>query len=186
LRTAIYGGSFDPPHIAHVLSASYVLSVGEVDRVIVVPVFHHAFEKRLSPFPHRLEMCRVAFEGIAHVFVSDLEGQLPSPNFTVNTVKALGERYPDDSFRLIVGADVLADTEHWHRFEELTKIAPLVVLGRQGFDAPGAPPAILPDVSSSEARTWFQEPAGEEQIRRQMAFIPAKVREVIEREGLYK
>ena len=57
---AFYGGSFDPPHVAHVLAVAYLAGMGQFDRVLVVPVFRHAFEKRLTPFGERLRMCELA------------------------------------------------------------------------------------------------------------------------------
>ena len=61
LRVALFGGSFNPPHVGHVLAVTYALSVGLVERVLVVPVFEHALGKRLAPFEHRVEMSRRAF-----------------------------------------------------------------------------------------------------------------------------
>ena len=76
---AIYGGSFDPPHISHVLAAVYALKVGGFEQVLVVPVFEHAFQKQLTPFQHRWRMCELAFAGIAGAEVSALERELETP-----------------------------------------------------------------------------------------------------------
>lgn len=186
MRTAIYGGSFDPPHIAHVLSAHYVLSVAKVDRVLVVPVYQHAFEKALTPFPLRVEMCKLAFRETPAIIVSEIEASLDAPNYTLHTILALQKECPEDRFRLVIGADVLEDTVHWHRFSEISRLAPPLVLGRVGFDNPGAPIAILPEVSSTEVRTWFQSPVSDDSLRKRNALIPAAVRDVIEREALYR
>jgi len=64
---AIYGGSFDPPHVSHVLAAVYALKIAGFERVLVVPVFEHAFHKQLTPFEHRTRMCELAFAGITGV-----------------------------------------------------------------------------------------------------------------------
>jgi len=69
---AIFGGSFDPPHISHVLAAVYASKVGGFEQVLVVPVFEHAFAKQLTPFAHRVALCEAAFAGIAGVSVSAL------------------------------------------------------------------------------------------------------------------
>ena len=74
---AIYGGSFDPPHVAHTLVCAYVLSAHAVDRVIVVPAAQHAFNKPLSPFPHRLRMCELAMRDLQRTEVSAIEANLP-------------------------------------------------------------------------------------------------------------
>ena len=75
-RVALFGGSFNPPHMGHVLAVAYVLGVGLVDRVLVVPVFEHALGKQLVPFQHRLEMARRAFGWLPRVEVSTIEEQL--------------------------------------------------------------------------------------------------------------
>jgi nicotinate-nucleotide adenylyltransferase len=168
------------------LTVHYLLAIGAADLVLVVPVFQHAFEKKLSPFALRLSMCRAAFDPVERVEVSEIESKLPAPNYTLNTILALRQERPEASFRLVVGADVLADTEHWHRFEEVCDLAPPFVLGRAGFDDPRAPPVVLPEVSSTQVRTWFQASAPQGSELRKEALIPQAVREVIEREQLYR
>jgi nicotinate-nucleotide adenylyltransferase len=71
----VYGGSFDPPHIAHVLSVAYALAVEPFERVIVVPVCEHAFPKRPAPFEHRARMCELAFADFPRVEVSRIEAE---------------------------------------------------------------------------------------------------------------
>ncbi len=154
---AIFGGSFDPPHLGHVLAVQYVLAVGAADRVIVVPVFQHAFNKQLSPFDLRLKLARLAFCDDERVRVSRIERELPSPNFTLNTVRALKRSFPGEQLRLVVGADVLHDVDKWHHFEELTAEAPLLVLGRAGVEHPDAPRVFLPEVSSTQVRALLDE-----------------------------
>lgn len=186
MTLAVYGGSFDPPHVGHVLAVQYVLSVGLADRVLVVPVFQHALQKELSPFDVRLEMCQRAFSTDERVEVTDIEESLPRPSYTLLTLEKLKELYPGESLRLIVGADVLPDAPHWHRFEEVRRIAPLIVLGRAGVKSEQAPEALLPEVSSSEARAWWRSEASQEARAKRERLIPRAVREVIERRALYQ
>lgn len=185
MTLAVYGGSFDPPHVGHVLAVHYVLSVGLADRVLVVPVFQHALDKKLSPFDVRLEMCRKAFCTDDRVEVTDIERSLPRPSYTLATLQRLQGLYPGESFRLIVGADVLPETPHWHRFDEVRRLAPLIVLGRAGVTSAEAPEALLPSVSSSEARTWWGRDASEDARRKREQLIPRAVRKLIEEQGLY-
>jgi nicotinate-nucleotide adenylyltransferase len=182
----VYGGSFDPPHVAHVLCAHYVLSVGVVDRVIVVPVYRHALEKKLSPFGVRVEMCRRAFASDPRISISTIEEELPCPSYTLHTLEALQQHFPGESFRLMIGADVLSETARWHRFDEVEKLAPLLVLGRIGFEDAEAPSPVLPAVSSTEIRRLFRDTATEKDRERRDMLIPASVREVIEEQGLYR
>lgn len=184
MAVAIYGGSFNPPHVAHVLAVQYVLSVAEVSRVIIVPVFEHAFSKELIAFADRVRMCEAAFAYDSRVEISEIEKELPRPSYTVNTLKALSERLGGQQLRLVVGADVVGETEHWHRFEEICQLAPPLVLGRAGVAEPAAPPPILPEISSSQIRDWCRSPGeiSDSSLRR---FVPARVLELIRERGLY-
>lgn len=186
MSIAVYGGSFDPPHVAHVLAAHYALSVGLVDRVIVVPVFHHALEKPLSPFSLRLKMCKLAFLGDPRITVSDIESTLPEPSYTLHTLLALKKLHPNEELRLLVGADVLTEVEKWHAFEDVCRLAPPLVLGRAGATPSDGPPAILPQVSSTQARAWFRQDATEEDVEMRRQFIPKGVCHLIQSAGLYQ
>jgi nicotinate-nucleotide adenylyltransferase len=148
---AIYGGSFDPPHVCHTLVCAYVLAAHRVDRVLVVPTGQHPFDKPLSPFPHRVRMCELAMRDLQRVEVSRIEEQLPGPSLTLHTLQALARLHPDAELRLVIGSDLLAETHTWHRFDEISALAPAIVVARAGHGAATSGPA-LPDVSSSEIR----------------------------------
>jgi nicotinate-nucleotide adenylyltransferase len=149
---AIYGGSFDPPHVSHVLAAVYALKVAGFDKVLVVPVFEHAFQKQLTPFEYRVRMCELAFAGIQDIEVTAIEQTLAAPSLTLHTLEHLSAAHPDWALRLLVGSDVLADTPRWHAFERIAALAPLYVVARPGHAHPAAQVALLPDVSSTRIR----------------------------------
>jgi nicotinate-nucleotide adenylyltransferase len=150
---AIYGGSFDPPHISHVLAAVYALKVGGFDQVLVVPVYEHAFQKRLSSFEHRVRMCDLSFSGIAGVQVSTVERVLATPSLTLRTLEHLAALHPDWALRLLIGSDVVSETAKWHGFNRIAQLAPPYILARAGYSQPGADAPLLPDVSSTRIRT---------------------------------
>lgn len=152
-RIALLGGSFDPPHVAHVLLAAYVLAIGEVDEVLVVPVFDHAFGKRLAPYDDRVRMCELAFADLPRVRVSRIEELLPHPNRTLDTLERLQHDDPQARFRLVIGSDVLADAAKWYAFDEVKRLAPPLVVTRPGHADVG--PSLFPDVSSTELRELF-------------------------------
>ena len=152
MRLGVYGGSFDPPHFGHVGAAEYLLRHRLVERLLVLPVFEHAFQKDMLAFDERLELCRLAFSHLPEVEVSDLERGLPRPNYTVNMLEAVARQHPLDELRLVVGADVLLDLPRWHRALDVERLAPLLVLGRVGFETQAAPAPVLPDVASSRLR----------------------------------
>jgi len=183
---AVFGGSFDPPHVAHVLTAHYVLAVGGFDRVIVVPVCDHAFGKRMAPFEDRLALARACFEHDARVEVSAIEAELPRPNYTERTLERLRELMPDAAFQLVMGSDVLPETAHWHDFPRVCELAPPFVLTRAGHERPELPPAVLPEVSSTEVRELLARRGEAEADRRLAALVPRRVLELIDARGLYR
>ena len=168
LRVALYGGSFDPPHVAHQEAVRLVAEHPEVDRLLVLPVFEHAFDKSLAAFEHRVAMCELCMLAHPNVEVSRLEAHLERPNFTLNTLQALLAAHPEYRLRLVVGADVLQDAAKWHRFEDVIALAPLLPLGRVGVLSTAAPPPVLPDVSSTEIRKQL--------ARRGTAELPSELR----------
>ena len=180
-RVGVFGGSFNPPHVGHVLAAAYLLSVQAVDGVLVVPVFRHPFAKQLSPYEDRLTMCRLAMGWLPSVEVSDIERRLGSESRTLLTIEALMREEPNRSLRLIIGTDVLGDRDSWHRFDRIAELAPPIVLGRAGVDHPEAPAAVLPDVSSTQIRRLV---AGG-RITDTAALLPAAVHRYLVEQQLY-
>ncbi len=152
MNVAVFGGSFNPPHIAHVLACALVLSVEEVDQVLVVPAYKHPFSKSLAPYDDRVTMCELAMAWIPAVAISRVEEELGGESRTLRTLEHLARAHPDWRLRLIIGADIVTEVPRWFGFESIAKLAPPIVLGRAGVDAPGAGPRLLPEVSSTQVR----------------------------------
>lgn len=152
-EVAVFGGSFDPPHVAHVLVVAWALSATDVERVIVVPAFVHPFAKPLAPFEHRVRMAELAMRDFARVEVSRVEEQLGGEGRTLFTLEELARRMPTKRLRLVVGADLLGESSKWYAFDRVCALAPLLVVGRAGYPTPGTTTAIeLPNVSSTDVR----------------------------------
>lgn len=150
---AIFGGSFNPPHIAHVLAATFVLTMEEaVESLMIVPCFLHPFAKSLAPFEDRLAMCEHAFGWLPRVEISTVERDLGGESRTIRTVRYIGQQHPDWALRLVVGTDIMADAHRWDRFDEVQRIAPPIVLARPGWTDHRASAGVFPEVSSSEVR----------------------------------
>jgi nicotinate-nucleotide adenylyltransferase len=179
---AVFGGSFNPPHVGHVLAVSYVLSVLPVDGVIVVPVYRHVFGKDLAPFDARLEMVRLAMGWIPGVEISDVERDLGGESRTLYTIEALLKKVPGRRLRLVIGSDVLDDLPNWHRFDRIAELAPPIVLGRAGYERPEAPIALLPEVSSTAIRSA----AAAGKLDELAALVPLGVKRYLETHGLYQ
>lgn len=151
-RVGIFGGSFDPPHVCHVFACAFALGCDEIDEVWVVPSYRHPFGKAMAPFGDRVRMVRLAMRPLgARVKVSTMERDNEGPGYTFETVRRLGREHPDVAFRLVVGSDILDERRRWHRFAELTRMAPLLVVPREARGARSSGLQI-PDVSSSQIR----------------------------------
>ena len=178
---AIYGGSFNPPHLAHMLAATVVLATHEVDRLLVVPTFRHPFAKALASYEDRIAMCELAMGWIPSVSVSRVEEELGGDSLTLRTLEHLQAGHPDWKLRLVLGADLLLDAPKWHKFEGVMKLAPPIVLGRTGFEGNGAPPAVLPAISSTAVRAMIANREWEGLA----SLVPRKVLEHVRARGLY-
>ena len=183
MAIGVFGGSFDPPHVAHVLAAAYALAVGDFERLLVVPVFAHAFDKRLESFENRVQMCELAFADMPRIEISQIESQLERPSRTLGTLEALARAYPGVPLRLVIGSDLLNEAERWHRFDEIKRIAPPFVIGRAGHEPPERG-VELPPVSSTRVRQLFAI-SGAEAERELEALVPRRVLDYARREGLY-
>lgn len=159
-RIGLYGGGFDPPHIAHVMCAAYALSIGRMDELWVLPSWEHAFDKDMTPFPHRMAMCERAFASMPQVKVSDLERQW-QVKYTIDLVHGLQVQsaVQIESLVLIVGSDNAALCQQWHRWDDLCRMVDLLVVPRSGgVTQPEG--FVMPDVSSTEARLLMQNHEG--------------------------
>ena len=149
---AVYGGSFNPPHLAHLLAVTVVLATHAVDEVLVVPTFQHPFGKDLATFDDRVRMCELALGWLPRVAVSRVEEALGGESRTLRTLEHLRAEHPEWSMRLVMGADLLVESPKWFGFERIAALAPPIVLGRAGVSHPDAPPPVLPEISSTEVR----------------------------------
>jgi nicotinate-nucleotide adenylyltransferase len=150
---ALLGGSFNPPHVAHVMAAWWVLATQPVREAWLLPAFRHPFGKQLAPFDDRVEMCRLAAARVRGLHVCTAEAELahdPLCGKTVRTLEHLAEKHPDRRFALVVGADILPETPGWYRWDRVQALARVIVVGREGFEGGGEP--RLPAVSSTLVR----------------------------------
>jgi nicotinate-nucleotide adenylyltransferase len=161
-RIGVFGGTFDPVHIAHVVSAVEARRALSLDRVILVPA-GDPWQKRgtvTAPAAARLAMVRAAVEGIDGLEVSPLEVDREGPSYTYQTLESLSA--PGRRLFLIIGADVAATLSTWVGIERLPGLATLVVIDRAGErPADAGPPPGWPcervsiprlDVSSTDLR----------------------------------
>ena len=174
-RFGLYGGAFDPPHLGHVAMARAFTAQFALDRLFVVPT-GQAWHKpsKLSAPAHRLAMSHLAFDGLVHTTVSDIELAIDGPSYTIDTLTKLAQQYPDAKWFLLIGQDQWAAFKTWHRWGDIANRVTIVVAdrvnatsGEGGFGSKNVPPDIsgLPEpvplewqpvaVSSTDVRRLF-------------------------------
>ena len=134
MRIAIYGGSFNPPHLGHAEAVRSVYDELKPDIVYIIPdhVPPHKEPEPGCPTPQqRLELCRLAFADIPNAVVSDIEIRREGRSYTADTVRLLREKHPDDEFFLVLGTDMLLCFDRWYQFEYLLEQCTLAVLPRE-------------------------------------------------------
>lgn len=136
-RIGILGGTFDPPHLGHLIVADQVLRALDLDKVLLVPANQPWQKVGIRPITSakkRLIMTRDAVGDAAGLAVSDIELRLGGPSYTSVTLDALAEKHPKTEWRIIVGADAAAGLDTWHNVEKLRTQADVVVVNRPGAD----------------------------------------------------
>jgi len=133
MTTGLFGGTFNPPHRAHIEAAGYAKDALSLDRVMLIPsaLPPHKQMPEASPLPaQRLEMCRLAVKGMAGFEVSDIEIRRGGPSFTVDTLAELKLTLPSDEFWLLMGQDMALILDKWHKAHDLHKYCRAGVLIR--------------------------------------------------------
>ena len=159
-RTVIFGGSFDPVHVGHLALARAVCERGLAQEVwfMVSPQNPHKQDSRLTDENLRLQMVQLAVQGNPSFKACDFEFSLPRPSYTVYTLAALEEAYPDREFLLLIGADNWEKFDRWYKADEILARYGIIVYPRGDDNAPLLPgnvvwlPAELYDISSTAVR----------------------------------
>lgn len=193
MRLGVFGGSFDPPHVGHLLAASDACEELRLDRLFFVPAAMQPLKegRPAAPAAHRLAMVHLAVDGDPRFSVSADEIEREGLSYTVETLVGFAERYPDAERYFLVGADAFASLAQWREPERIARLARLAVLQRRG-DAVAEPPAGVPasavvrlhtrrvDVSSTEIR---ERVGAGRPIR---GFVSDAVADYIATSGLYR
>ncbi|MDR1886713.1 MAG: nicotinate-nucleotide adenylyltransferase, partial [Prevotellaceae bacterium] len=136
-NAVIFSGSFNPVHAGHLVIANYVAEFTDADEFWFVVSPHNPLKSKneLADFHHRLNMVKIACEGLdLPIVVSDIENTLPRPSYTINTINALSEKYPDKKWSLLIGEDNLLNFHHWKDSRKIIERHRLLVYPRLGFD----------------------------------------------------
>ena len=182
MEIALFGGSFDPPHVGHLLAAQYVLATEPVDELWLVPVLRHPLGKEArAPFEHRALLCELLAGLLGpRARVSRIEAEVPDLGRTVDLLEHLRGARPTDSFALVLGSDLAAERAQWKRFDRIPQLARIIELSRGGFAPGNSVEAVLPEVSSSRVRALLA--AGGDATR----LVPRVVLAAIAAAGSYR
>lgn len=129
MKIAILGGSFDPPHLGHLLVAKQVTKYLNLDQVWLIPVFEHPFQKALAAADDRLAMTKLLEDGI--IKVSDIEIKRQNVSYSIDTLEALQQQFPNDSFYWIIGSDQIPDFPKWKRWNDIITNFHLIIYARE-------------------------------------------------------
>jgi nicotinate-nucleotide adenylyltransferase len=132
-RLGVYGGAFDPPHLAHLALAKAAIAQYALDELIIVPTGQAWHKSRaLSAASHRVAMTKLAFADLPRANVDERETLRTGPSFTFDTLQELKSENDQAKLFLLMGEDQLADFAQWHRYQEILQIATLLVAHRTG------------------------------------------------------
>jgi nicotinate-nucleotide adenylyltransferase len=176
----LYGGTFDPIHNGHLHVIKELISRNIVDHLLVLPAGEPRLRENnpIATGAQRRAMCQLAVNSLApeiksRVEVNPIEVLREGPSYTIDTVEAVAQTYPEDSIVVIVGTDAYANIDQWHRAEELKQMVEFVVIARPDF--PGAPNLDLDAIAVSA--TQIREKSSDE--------VPAAVAAYIKEHNLY-
>ena len=197
MSIGILGGTFNPPHLGHLVCAQEAYIQLELERVILIPARqppHKPVEEEPGP-QHRLELCRLAAEGDSRFEVSELELKREGPSYTVDTLFALHSSAPQTDLYLILGGDIAAGLPGWHEPERVLSLATAAVAERQGTPKEVVEQSLA-RLEGGERTRFFQMPRIgvsstfiRERVRARKPIrylVPEKVAGYIAEQGLYR
>ena len=189
MRIGVYGGTFDPPHVGHLIVASDAFEALELDRLIFVPAAEppHKRGRVVATAEQRLEMLRSAVEGDPRFEVDDLELRREGASYTVDTLREMRDRYRGAELFFVIGVDQMNELQSWREPREVARLACLSVVAREGeAPQPDTPfryrlvPVTRIDLSATDIRRRVREGLSVRYL------VPEAVGGMIERFGLYR
>lgn len=200
MRIGIFGGTFDPPHLGHLILAERCRDDANLDAVWFLPSYRppHKSDDGISRFEQRCDMVTLATTGHPPFAVEPIEKELPPPSYTAETLAELHRRHPEHTFALILGADSVADLPKWFEPRRVVEQAEIIAVPRPGVEAWDAGKlAISLGVEPSTVRLTIVDspPIGiaSREIRQRVAtdrsiryLVPRAVEEYIRERKLYR
>ncbi|MGI8965328.1 MAG: nicotinate (nicotinamide) nucleotide adenylyltransferase, partial [Limisphaerales bacterium] len=162
MKLGLFGGSFDPIHLGHLLVAQGAREELQLDRIFFIPTAQSPFKPEAKPAPAalRLRMLRLALAGQTHCQVDDQEIQRGGISFTIDTARDYFQKFPGAKLFYLIGADQVALLPKWREANELARLLEFVVIPR-----PGEIPAQIPELFPGESLCGFPLGISSSQIR---------------------
>jgi nicotinate-nucleotide adenylyltransferase len=196
MRLGLFGGTFDPIHLGHLILAEQCREACRLDRVwfVVAGAPPHKRGER-TPVTHRIEMAKIAIAGHPAFEVSDIEARRPGPHYSVETLEAVHRERPGDALFFLIGADSLVDLPTWRDPAGIARLATIVVVNRPGIEE--VDPSLLPSFGLGANELQFVTiPSigiASKVLRQRLAegrtiryMVPRGVEAYIEAQGLYR
>jgi len=191
-KVGLYFGTFNPIHVGHLVIANYMVEFSDLDEVWMVVTPHNPHKKKRSLLNnhHRLSMVQIAVEDYPRLKASNIEFDLPQPNYTVNTLAYLDEQYPDTHFCLIMGEDNLKSFHKWKNYEVILEnyaiyVYPRVSEGEVEHQFKGHPNISMVDSPIMEISSTFIR-KGIVEGKNIQPMLPAKVFTYLDEMNFYK
>ena len=190
--TGVFGGTFDPPHVGHLLLAADAREALHLDRLIFIPAGSQPFKVGTPPVASaedRLEMVRLAVADDANYVVDDAEIRRKGLSYTVDTLEHLTERYKASKLFLLMGHDTLAGFPQWRNPGRIRELATLAVMERSGEPSLWNEVELEGVVTVSTRRVDVSSTEIRERLRARKSikgFVPESVEQFIEARGLYR
>jgi nicotinate-nucleotide adenylyltransferase len=150
MKKCIFGGTFDPPHIGHLLIAQTICEAEEFDKIIFVPAFKnpHKSEGVSSPIEKRLKMLEIAVEGNPHFEISDIEIKRGGISYSLDTIRHIKkeQNLKCEELYFLIGSDILNDFHKWHEPLKILEECQVIVALRPGFQPSSVPNWILSEI----------------------------------------
>jgi nicotinate-nucleotide adenylyltransferase len=185
-KIGLFGGTFNPPHIGHLIMASEVYAALDLTEVRFMPNAK-APHKEISTSTtneQRLQMVELAIQDIPYFNVERFEMERGGVSYTYDTMKAMREREPDVEFFFIIGGDMIDSLHTWYRIDELMELVHFVGVKRPGSDAKTTYNVQMIDVPEINLSSTFIRKRLQQKGKLQF-LIPAAVEQYIRKEGLY-
>jgi nicotinate-nucleotide adenylyltransferase len=197
-RLGLLGGTFNPPHLGHLICAQEAWSQLGLDRVLLVPV-HTPPHKEAEADPGveaRVELCELAVGDDPRLGVSRIDADVPGASWTVDTLRRLHERHPEHDLTFIVGGDMARSLPTWREPESILDLAELGVAGRDGTNRSEIEASVSTLRGSAGRVRFFDMPTigvSSTLVRRRAAegrpiryLVPDRVAAAVERSGMYR